>query len=128
MPFSPAQLEAIQIRNKNVIVSASAGSGKTSVLVQRLSTLVIQDRISIDSILAMTFTNDAASEMKDRLKQDLLKQKQKNPEDAYLSNQLTLLETASICTIDSFCQNLVKTYYYKIPISLTMATTVGSAS
>ena len=43
MPFSPAQLEAIQIRNKNVIVSASAGSGKTSVLVQRLSTLVIQD-------------------------------------------------------------------------------------
>lgn len=91
MPFSPAQLEAIQIRNKNVIVSASAGSGKTSVLVQRLSTLVIQDRISIDSILAMTFTNDAASEMKDRLKQDLLKQKQKNPEDAYLSNQLTLL-------------------------------------
>ena len=87
MPFSPAQLEAIQIRNKNVIVSASAGSGKTSVLVQRLSTLVIQDRISIDSILAMTFTNDAASEMKDRLKQDLLKQKQKNPEDAYLSNQ-----------------------------------------
>ena len=52
MPFSPAQLEAIQIRNKNVIVSASAGSGKTSVLVQRLSTLVIQDRISIDSIIS----------------------------------------------------------------------------
>ncbi|MGN1275520.1 MAG: UvrD-helicase domain-containing protein [Floccifex sp.] len=124
MPFSAAQLKAIQIRDHNVIVSASAGSGKTSVLVERLSSLVIQDRMSIDSILAMTFTNDAAAEMKARLKKDL----QNKPKDDYISNQLTLLETASICTIDSFCQNLVKTYYYKIPISLTMATTVGSES
>ncbi|MGM9947869.1 UvrD-helicase domain-containing protein, partial [Floccifex sp.] len=109
MPFSSAQLKAIQIRDHNVIVSASAGSGKTSVLVERLSSLVIQDHMSIDSILAMTFTNDAAAEMKARLKKDL----QSKPKDDYISNQLTLLETASICTIDSFCQNLVKTYYYK---------------
>lgn len=128
MPFSQAQLNAINIRNKNVIVSASAGSGKTSVLVERLSTLVIKDRIPINTILAMTFTNDAASEMKARLKKDLQKKKEENPSDDYIANQLTLLETSSICTIDSFCQSLVKNYYYKIPISLTMATNVGSES
>ena len=64
MRFSFAQQQAIDIRDKNVLVFASAGSGKTSVLVQRLCQLVLQDKISIDSILAMTFTNDAANEMK----------------------------------------------------------------
>ena len=68
MRFSFAQQQAIDIRDKNVLVFASAGSGKTSVLVQRLCQLVLKDKISIDSILAMTFTNDAANEMKSRLK------------------------------------------------------------
>ena len=60
MDFSIPQKEAIDIRNTNVVVSASAGSGKTAVLVERLCQLVLKDHISIDSILAMTFTKDAA--------------------------------------------------------------------
>ena len=67
MDFSIPQKKAIDIRNTNVVVSASAGSGKTAVLVERLCQLVLKDHISIDSILAMTFTKDAASEMKARL-------------------------------------------------------------
>ncbi len=128
MNFSIDQQTAIDIRNKNVVVSASAGSGKTAVLVERLCQLVTHDRISIDSILAMTFTNDAAAEMKSRLKQALQKKQEEVPEDAFISQQLVFLETASICTIDSFCQSLVKNFYYKIPISYTMAQTVGSSA
>lgn len=58
------QLKAITTRNKNILVSASAGSGKTGVLIQRLVDLVTKDRIELNEILAMTFTNAAAAEMK----------------------------------------------------------------
>ena len=67
MDFSIPQKKAIDIRNTNVVVSASAGSGKTAVLVERLCQLVLKDHISIDSLLAMTFKKDAASELQARL-------------------------------------------------------------
>ena len=108
MPFSKAQQQAIDLRNKNILVSASAGSGKTSVLVERLCKLVLVDKISIDRILAMTFTEDAANEMKDRLKKRL----QAETQTDYIQSQLALLETASICTIDGFCLSIVKNYYF----------------
>ena len=92
MPFTEAQKKAIDLRGANILVSASAGSGKTSVLVERLCQLVTHDKISINHILAMTFTNDAASEMKERLRQELLKQEQ----TSYIRDQLALLETAQI--------------------------------
>lgn len=117
MDFSQKQLQAIESRGKNIMVSASAGSGKTSMLVERLTRLVIQDGISIASILAMTFTEDAAAEMKARLKKALSSQEQ----TPYMLDQLALLEQADISTIDSFCYKLVQTYYYKIPISYTMS-------
>ena len=120
MRFSFAQQQAIDIRDKNVLVFASAGSGKTSVLVQRLCQLVLKDKISIDSILAMTFTNDAANEMKSRLKISL----ENAPSSPYIEEQLALLETASICTIDSFCLGIVQNYYYRIPISYKMSRTI----
>ena len=124
MPFSKAQQQAIDLRNKNILVSASAGSGKTSVLVERLCKLVLVDKISIDRILAMTFTEDAANEMKDRLKKRL----QAETQTDYIQSQLALLETASICTIDGFCLSIVKNYYYKIPISYKMSKSVASSA
>lgn len=117
MKFSPDQQQAIDIRGTNVIVSASAGAGKTSVLVQRLNQMVLVDRIPVTSILAMSFTEDAAAEMKARLKRQL----QAAAHDPWIADQLALLETASISTIDSFCYDLVKKYYYKIPISYAMS-------
>lgn len=124
MDFSIPQKEAIDIRNTNVVVSASAGSGKTAVLVERLCQLVLKDHISIDSILAMTFTKDAAAEMKARLLSKLKEQ----PKTKYILQQMALLETASISTIDSFCLSIVQNYYYKIPISYTMSKQTASSA
>lgn len=124
MDFSIPQKEAIDIRNTNVVVSASAGSGKTAVLVERLCQLVLKDHISIDSILAMTFTKDAAAEMKARLLSKLKEQ----PKTNYILQQMALLETASISTIDSFCLSIVQNYYYKIPISYTMSKQTASSA
>lgn len=124
MDFSIPQKEAIDIRNTNVVVSASAGSGKTAVLVERLCQLVLKDHISIDSILAMTFTKDAAAEMKARLLSKLKAQ----PKTDYILQQMALLETASISTIDSFCLSIVQNYYYKIPISYTMSKQTASSA
>lgn len=124
MDFSIPQKEAIDIRNTNVVVSASAGSGKTAVLVERLCQLVLKDHISIDSILAMTFTKDAAAEMKARLLSELKEQ----PKTDYILQQMALLETASISTIDSFCLSIVQNYYYKIPISYTMSKQTASTA
>ena len=69
--WNEAQKEAITTRHSNILVSASAGSGKTGVLVQRLVELVTLDHIEIDEILAMTFSEDAASEMKKRLSKEI---------------------------------------------------------
>ena len=124
MDFSIPQKKAINIRNTNVVVSASAGSGKTAVLVERLCQLVLKDHISIDSILAMTFTKDAAAEMKARLLSKLKEQ----PKTDYILQQMALLETASISTIDSFCLSIVQNYYYKIPISYTMSKQTASTA
>lgn len=124
MDFSIPQKKAIDIRNTNVVVSASAGSGKTAVLVERLCQLVLKDHISIDSILAMTFTKDAAAEMKARLLSKLKEQ----PKTDYILQQMALLETANISTIDSFCLSIVQNYYYKIPISYTMSKQTASTA
>ena len=124
MDFSIPQKKAIYILNTNVVVSASAGSGKTAVLVERLCQLVLKDHISIDSILAMTFTKDAAAEMKARLLSKLKEQ----PKNDYILQQMALLETASISTIDSFCLSIVQNYYYKIPISYTMSKQTASTA
>ncbi len=67
--WNEEQLKAIYTKDKNVLVSASAGAGKTTVLIARLVELVINNRIKIDHILAMTFTEAAANEMKKRLRQ-----------------------------------------------------------
>lgn len=121
--FSSAQQRVIDARGKNLIVSASAGAGKTAVLVERLCTLVIQDRIPISSILAMTFTEDAASEMKTRLKERLEKCDQSDP---WIARQLSDLETASISTIHSFCLDVVKEDYYLAGLSYSMANHVDN--
>ena len=125
MKPSPQQQAAISSLGNNVIVSASAGSGKTSVLVARLCKLVLEDRVPIDRLLAMTFTKDAAGEMKDRLRLSLEQATDMDPD--YVSQQLAFLETADICTIDSFCLSVVQNYYYlDDTLTLTMVNQAAS--
>lgn len=114
--FNPEQQKAIDALGSNVIVSASAGAGKTTVLVARLMKRILRDGIRINEIVAMTFTEAAASEMKMRLLDSLNKEYSKNP-SSFLSEQIALVETSQISTIHSFCLNIIKNYGYVLGIN-----------
>ena len=93
------------------------GSGKTAVLVERIIRKIIDDKIDIDKILVVTFTNAAASEMRERILDAIYKKIEENPEDSNLQKQIILLNKASICTIDSFCLDVIKNNFYEIDVS-----------
>ena len=115
--WNAQQKKAIETKQKNILVSASAGSGKTTVLIARLMDLVRKDHISIDEICALTFTEAAANEMKKRLASELQKAyaaAQSMEEKAFITKQLTNLQTAHISTIHSFCLSIIQKYYYII--------------
>ena len=117
--WTPAQSNAINAKNRNILVSAAAGSGKTAVLVERVKKLVTDksNQIPLDSLLIVTFTNAAAAEMKSRISKALNKCIAENPNDEFYRNQLALLPSAKICTIDSFCTNLVREHFYDLSIA-----------
>lgn len=71
MKWTKEQQEAIELRGKNILVSAAAGSGKTAVLVERIKRLILEDSCSVDRMLIVTFTNAAASEMKEKIRKSL---------------------------------------------------------
>ena len=114
--FSTDQQAVIDSRNANVIVSAAAGSGKTSVMTERIVSLVLDKEhpIDIDRVLVVTFTNAAAGEMKERIAARINALIASNPTDAHLQKQATLIHSAMICTIDSFCLNLVRNHFHVI--------------
>ena len=116
MKWTKDQLEAINTTGINLTVSASAGAGKTAVLVERLIKRIIEDRVSVDKIVALTFTEAAAAEMKNRLMAELSNRYSQNPEDDYLKNQISLLPSAKISTIHSFCLSILKDYYYVLQL------------
>ena len=93
------------------------GSGKTAVLVERIINKVINDNIDIDRILVVTFTNAAASEMRERILDAIYKKLENEPESANLQRQITLLNKASICTIHSFCLDVIRNNFYEIDTS-----------
>ena len=103
-------------RNKNMLVSAAAGSGKTFVLVQRIISEILDEKngIDVDRILVVTFTNAAAAEMKDRIRKAIDEAVVKPGADKRIRSQATLIHSAHIRTIDSFCSWLVKNYFYEI--------------
>lgn len=111
--WSKEQLEAIQTVNKNILVSASAGAGKTTVLVQRIMKRILEDGVSLQNIVAMTFTEAAAAEIKKRLSVKLNEALIKQP-SPFIEEQSALIATANISTIHAFCLNIIKDYYYVI--------------
>ncbi len=111
------QLLAIKEKGENILVAAAAGSGKTAVLVERIINKIINEKIDIDKILVVTFTKSAASEMRARILDAIYENIEKNPEDMHLQKQITLLSKANICTIDSFCLDVVKNNFFEIGIS-----------
>ena len=108
--FTPQQKQAIELRNRNILVSAAAGSGKTAVLVERIVGMITDDisPVDIDRLLVVTFTNAAAAEMRERIGIALSRQLESAPENVHLQKQLSLLHNAQITTIDSFCLFLIR--------------------
>ena len=106
--WTDAQLEAIQKDKSNIIVSAGAGSGKTAVLSERVIRKV-KEGIHINELLLLTFTNNAAKEMKERIRSKLKKEG--------LTEELKLIDSAYITTFDSYALSILKRYHYKLNIS-----------
>ena len=115
--WTEEQKQAIYEKGSNILVAAAAGSGKTAVLVERIINKIINENIDIDKLLVVTFTNAAASEMRERVLDAIYKKIDENPGDERLQRQVTLLNKASICTIDSFCLDVVRNNFFEIDIS-----------
>lgn len=111
------QLSAITQKGNNILVAAAAGSGKTTVLVERIIRKIINDNVDIDKILVVTFTNAAASEMRERILTALYKQIDEDPLNKRLRKQIVLLNKASICTIDAFCLDIIRNNFFEIGAS-----------
>ena len=103
MAFTEEQSEAIHRKGANILVSAAAGSGKTTVLVARIINKILNEKVDIDKLLIVTFTDAAASEMRERILKSLYNEIDKNPDDENLQKQLMLINKSHISTITSFC-------------------------
>lgn len=117
LQFSDEQLKAIETTEKSVLVSAAAGSGKTSVLIERIIRIILDGKANVDEMLVVTFTNAAASEMRLRLSQAIRKRIADHPADAArMKDQLSRLYRAYITTIDSFSLRVIREFFHMLDI------------
>lgn len=110
--YTPGQEKAIKERDKNIIISAAAGSGKTRVLVDRVISLMLDEKVPIDKMIIVTFTNKASIEMKDRIREALEDQIENDTSNKFLKDQLKLLKHAHIQTLHSFASDMLREYFY----------------
>lgn len=116
--WTKEQQQVIDVRNCNVLVSAAAGSGKTAVLVERIVKRITQDKtpIDIDKLLVVTFTNAAATEMRERIADAIEKKLLEEPDNLHLQKQTTLIHSSLITTIHSFCLHVIRNYFHTIDL------------
>ncbi len=116
--WTKEQEKVINLRNRSLLVSAAAGSGKTAVLVQRIISMVTDktDPLDIDRLLVVTFTNAAAAEMRERVGAAIENALEQDPYNQHLQRQLTLVHNAQITTIDSFCIRILRNHFHKIDL------------
>lgn len=115
--FTKEQQQAIDDRGHDILVSASAGSGKTTVLVERVLKEIISGT-QVSELLVVTFTKAAAEEMKTRIKSALTKELAKpGVNRKYLREQLNQVDTANISTIDAFCLEVIRRFYYSVNLN-----------
>ena len=116
--WTEEQQKVISLRDRNILVSAAAGSGKTAVLVQRiLSKIMDTERpVDIDRLLIMTFTRAAAGEMKERISAAIDQILYDNPDNEHLQRQASLIHNAQITTIDGFCAYIIRNYFHMIDL------------
>lgn len=114
--YTPEQQKVIELRDRNILVSAAAGSGKTAVLVERIVRMITEgeEPLDVDRLLVVTFTNAAAAEMKERISQAIGQRLLSEPENVHLQKQSSLLHNAQITTIDSFCLFVIRNNFNDI--------------
>ena len=117
MEWTKEQKQAIEKKGSNLLVSAGAGSGKTTILISRIINKIINEKINVDDLLVVTFTNAAASEMKERLIDKLYEEIEKKPNDIRLRNQISLVNQAHISTIHAFCLDIIRNNFYETNLS-----------
>ncbi len=117
--WTPAQRDAILSRGETLLVSAAAGSGKTAVLTERILSRVLDDDDALDlsAVLVVTFTKAAAAELKARIRTALEGALAKQPGNRRLHTQLLSVGRAKICTIDSFCLDLIRSHFDELGLS-----------
>jgi ATP-dependent helicase/nuclease subunit A len=111
--LTPSQQRAVAARG-NVLVMAGAGTGKTHTLVGRCLDCIVREGASLDEILVVTFTEAAATDMRQRLRRALEKMSQENPGDAFCAEQLALFDAAHIGTLHSFCLKLIREHFHHL--------------
>ncbi len=114
--FTSEQQKVIELRDRNILVSAAAGSGKTAVLVERIVRMITDDErpVDIDRLLVVTFTNAAAAEMRERISLEISRRLEEDPRNIHLQKQSSLLHNAQITTIDSFCLFIIRNNFNDI--------------
>ena len=116
MRWTAEQKQVIGLHQRNLLVSAAAGSGKTAVLVERIIQMILNQEhpIDIDRLLVVTFTNAAASEMRERIGAALDTALKEQPDNLHLQRQVTLVHNAQISTIHSFGLSVIRNHFYEI--------------
>lgn len=117
--YTDSQWQAIYDQGTNLLVSASAGSGKTAVLVRRVIEKIKRQQLSLDQLLVVTFTEAAASEMKERIQtalQEAINEETDQTLKNHFTRQLTLLPMANISTLHSFCSKVIQRFFYLIDL------------
>ena len=116
--WTEEQQKVIDLRDRNILVSAAAGSGKTAVLVERIIQRLTEEEhpVDVDRLLIVTFTEAAAAEMKERIGAAIEKKLMERPGDARLEQQATLVHSAAITTIHSFCLSVIRDHFHVIGI------------
>ena len=118
MKWTKEQQNVIDFRNRDILVSAAAGSGKTAVLVARIIQRILdpQNPVDIDRLLVVTFTKAAAAEMRERIGAAIEVECEKDPQNTHLRRQSALIHNAMITTIDSFCLFVVRNHFEEISL------------
>ncbi|PWJ51501.1 helicase-exonuclease AddAB subunit AddA [Faecalicatena contorta] len=116
--WTSEQQKVIDLRNRNILVSAAAGSGKTAVLVERIIQMLTDEDnpVNVDKLLIVTFTEAAAAEMKERIREAVEKKLEEHPGNVHLQRQATLIHSAQITTIHSFCLSVIRDHFHVLDI------------
>lgn len=116
MSWSEEQEKAIKLRGSSILVTAAAGSGKTACMVERVIDMIsdAESSVGLDNLVILTFTNAAAMEMKERIRNALNERLKKDPGNKKLGIQKLILPGANISTIHSYCQRLLRDHYEDI--------------